>query len=89
MARITSGQFTVPTNEDAIVGTFHNQPSRIIIHQPTGPEKVYLGPPGVTTSTGMSLSAGSYVEFSMPPMTCLHAIAEAGNLTLQYIQLEA
>jgi len=54
---------------------------RNVVIRPVGGD-IYLGPAGVTTSTGLKLDNGTLFTYQIPPGQTLYAIAASGSHTV-------
>lgn len=60
---------------------------RKVLIQNVSTRTVFLGEAGVTTSTGIRLSAGSSIELEAGPQIDLHAIAQGGTADIRVLEL--
>lgn len=60
---------------------------RKILIQNVSTRTVYIGESGVTTATGIRLSAGSSMELEAGPQVDLHAIAQGGSADVRVLEL--
>ena len=82
---ITSNQVTCTTSATLIVPSDPDGCSVIVKN--TGDKKVYLGPVGVTSSTGFELASTgtNTLELVLGPGEALYGITASGNCTVSYI----
>lgn len=55
--------------------------------QNLGNRNIFIGASGVTTGTGIRMSAGSIAEFRLGPALSLHAVAQAGTQDIRLMEL--
>jgi hypothetical protein len=87
---ISASQKTVTTGAaleltDGTAATI-NQSYEIVVTNHDTANPVYLGPSGVTSSTGMKLAAGSAIGISLSFGERLYAIATGGSCTVGVLQ---
>lgn len=76
---IASAAFTVGTTEVALPTTALSGREEVII-QNRGPQPIYIGPTGVTTSTGLEIGKRSNVTLALGPSVDVYGISTvAGN----------
>jgi len=84
---ISSRQVTVGTAATAI-GEGLVPGSTFVLHTDTqGTHDIYVGPLGVTTSTGFALHSGSTLTINVPERVQLYAVTDSGTHTLYVLQI--
>jgi hypothetical protein len=79
-ASYVAGSLTITTSQlELKVGASKLDGRQVIMIQNTGNQTIYLGPTGVTTSTGIPLSKNQFI--SMPIGDSVSVFAITGNLT--------
>ncbi len=68
-----------PSDED-------QAPSRYVVISNGSGAAVFLGPPGVTTSTGLSLAASTTVAFWLHPDESVNGIVASTQTTVSYLE---
>ncbi len=85
--RISSRQVTVGTAAVA-VGEGLVPGSTFVLHTDTqGNHDIYVGPLGVTASTGFALHSGSTLTINVPERVQLYAVTNSGTHTLYVLQI--
>lgn len=80
---VTSGQITVGTTATLIVSAVGNGERVHVFNE--GGASVYLGPAGVTTSTGYELENRSGIELVLEPGESLYGVVATGTEVVDYI----
>jgi len=84
---ISSRQVTVGTAATAI-GEGLVPGSTFVLHTDTqGIHDIYVGPLGVTISTGFALHSGSTLTINVPERVQLYAVTDSGTHTLYVLQI--
>lgn len=83
---IRTGQITCNGTAQQIDGTSAN-PFKLVVHNSSSSDAIYLGNSDVTTSTGFDLHAKSTLVLEMPPLTTLFVIGPAGSPTLTWMSI--
>jgi hypothetical protein len=81
---MTSGAATVSTT--ALLVASSSGRRRIFV-QNLGNKAIFVGPSGVSTSSGMRIAAGSALEIPLGEHIPIHAVAESGTQDVRYMQL--
>ena len=85
--RISSRQVTVGTAAVA-VGEGLVSGSTFVLHTDTqGTHDIYVGPLGVTISTGFALHSGSTLTINVPERVQLYAVTDSGTHTMYVLQI--
>ena len=85
--KIASRQVTVGTAAVAI-GEGLVPGSTFLLHTDTqGNHDVFIGPLGVTISTGFAVHSGSTLTISVPERVQLYAVTDSGTHTLYVLQI--
>lgn len=71
---ISSGQASIGTAATLIDGTYHTMFS-LIIHNMDNTDTLYLGNSDVTTTTGLGLDKGQFIQIEMNPGEALYAVS--------------
>jgi hypothetical protein len=64
-----------------------NSGRRRILVQNLGNKAIYVGPSGVTVSSGIRIAGGAMLEIPLGEHLPIHAIAESGTQDVRYMQL--
>jgi hypothetical protein len=83
---VVTGQLLVTTTRAQIDGTSTN-PFRIIVHNASNTDNIYIGDENVTAATGLELHSHAYVTFELPAGERLFAISSSGNHSLTWMQI--
>jgi hypothetical protein len=83
---IITGQLEVSTTRVQIDGSSTN-PFKIIVHNASNSDNIYMGNENVTAATGLELHSHAYVTFEMPAGERLFAISSTGTHTLTWMQI--
>lgn len=75
---ILSTQLNASTTSAALLAS-QLAARRFLYVQNLGAQNIFVGASGVTTGTGIRMSAGSIAEFRLGPALSLHAVAQAGT----------
>ena len=93
--RIASKQFTLDSSTSDVeltAGVSGMKRKKLIVRCESGDDLiVYLGPDGVTTSTGLPMYPGDEIEFDVNDQAEMHAVVSAGgatSATVYIIELE-
>lgn len=81
---ITSGQLAVGTVATAIPETC-TMPFRLEVHNDDNTDDLYLGGPGVTTSTGMKVNKLEQLQVRMAPLDKIYAVSTKAGHQVSYI----
>jgi len=85
--RISSRQVTVGTAAVAL-GEGLVTGSTFVLHaDTTGNHDIYIGPVGVTTSTGLAFHGGSTLTINVPERVQLYAVTNSGTHTMYVLQI--
>ena len=82
---ISSGAMTVGTVASIIDGTF-NSNFRLIIHNNDNTDSVFLGGPDVTTTNGLKLDKGQFIQLEMNPLESVYAVSAKAGHTISYLK---
>jgi hypothetical protein len=82
---ITSGTVSVGTVASIIDGTY-NSNFRLIVHNNDNTDAVYLGGPDVTTTNGLKLDKGQFLQLEMNPLESVYAVSEKAGHTISYLK---
>ena len=81
---ITSGQVAVGTVATEIPETC-TMPFRLEIHNDDNTDDLYLGGPGVTTSTGMRVNKLEQLQVRLAPLDKVYAVSSKTGHNISYI----
>ena len=81
---IFSGQLTVGTAATVIPKTCV-MPWTLELHNDDNSDEIYIGPEGVTTTTGMQLNKLERLELSLAPLDYLYAVSTKAGHELSWI----
>ncbi len=73
---LITGQTSVGTAVVKIAGNYGYAPT-LHIHLADNTDKVYIGPAGVTTSTGLKLEKQAHVDIQLAQNDAMYAVASA------------
>ncbi len=80
--QVSVGTAAVAVGEGLVPG------STFVLHTDTGGNHdIYVGPLGVTTSTGFALHSGNTVTINVPERVQLYAVTNSGTHTLYVLQI--
>lgn len=80
--QVTVGTAAVAIGEGLVPG------STFLLHTDTqGNHNIFVGPLGVTTSTGFAVHSGSTLTIAVPERVQLYAVTESGTHTLYVLQI--
>lgn len=80
--QVTVGTAAVAIGEGLVPG------STFVLHCDTqGSHNIFIGPVGVTTSTGFALHSGSNLILSVPERVQLYAVSDSGTHELFVLQI--
>lgn len=82
---IGTGQASVATTETAVVAARNNRHAVMIINH--GTTAVYLGPTGLTTSTGVLLAGVVGASITIPTQAAIFGVVASGTQTVSYVEL--
>lgn len=77
---LTSNQITVAGTETAL-NTTSSSRREITIRNGHATDPLFIGPTGLSTSTGFSLAAGASVTVKLPPDTVIYGIRGSNAIT--------
>lgn len=83
---IITGQLEVSTTRVQLDGSSVN-PFKIIVHNSSASDNIYIGNENVTASTGLELHSHAYVTFELPAGERLFAISSSGTHSLTWMQI--
>lgn len=81
---IQTGQISVGTAATRVLGTSGNF-AHVILQNNDNTDAVYIGGPGVTTSTGLLLTKLEHHDFDVSPATELYAVSAKNGHILSYL----
>jgi hypothetical protein len=85
--RISSRQVTVGTAAVAL-GEGLVSGSTFVLHaDTTGNHDIFIGPVGVTTSTGLAFHGGNTLTINVPERVQLYAVTDSGTHTMYVLQI--
>ena len=80
--QVTVGTAAVAVGEGLVPG------STFVLHADTpGNHDIFIGPLGVTISTGLALHSGSTLTINVPERVQLYAVTNSGTHTLYVLQI--
>jgi len=83
---IQSGQLTVTTSAQLVYQADADGAKIAIHNDQTGTADIFLGPAGVTSSTGFHLGAKEELDnLDMGPNDAIYAITDSGTVALSWI----
>jgi hypothetical protein len=82
---ISSGGITVGTVATIIDGTF-NSNFRLIVHNNDNTDAVFLGGSDVTTTNGLKLDKGQFIQLEMNPLESVYAVSGKAGHTISYLK---
>ncbi len=82
---ISSGSMTVGTVASLIDGTNVSN-FRLIVHNNDNTDAVYLGGSDVTTTDGLLLDKGQFIQFEMNPLDSIYAVSGKTGHTISYLK---
>lgn len=82
---ITTGQLTVGTVSSIIDGTY-NSVFHLTIHNADSTQKIYIGGPNVTTTTGLGIEKLETRQFQMNALEEIYAISTKDNHTIHWLK---
>jgi hypothetical protein len=83
---ITTGQLTVGTTRQQI-DTSSNSNFKIIIHNRSASDNLFIGDSAVTADVGLELHNHSYVTFELSPGDELFVISSSGTHDLAWMKI--
>ena len=86
---VTAGQVTVDTTAGGTV-VYNNttaNPKRVILNVASGGQTVFLGPSGVTTTTGLALAAGDTVTIDLRGNDVVYGIVAATTQVVSHLEV--
>lgn len=81
---VGGGQVTVGTTATEIPETCV-MPFALQIHNDDNTDKVYIGGPGVTTTTGMRLNKLESIRLELSPLDRVYAVSSKTGHTISYV----
>lgn len=83
---LVTGQIATSATPQQIDGTSEN-PFRLIVHNSSSSDSIYLGNVDVTDTTGFDLHAKSTLTLELPPLSSLYVIGPAGNPVITWMRI--
>ena len=83
---LSSGQVSVGTAATLIDGVTSENPVFLHIHNSDNTDAVYVGPAGVTTSTGLMLQKLDDLEIILRPGNQIYAVSTKTGHTVSYLK---
>lgn len=81
-----TGQINVSTTPQQIDNTSTN-PFRLVVHNASASDSIYIGNSDVTVTTGLDLHAKSTLTLELPPMTYLWVVGKTSNHKLHWMHI--
>jgi hypothetical protein len=83
---ISTGQIVCTSSPQQIDGTSEN-PFKIVLHNASASDSIYIGNSNVTGSTGFDLHSKSTLTLDLPPLSALYVIATNGSPTINWMRI--
>ena len=83
---IRTGQIVTSATPVQIDGT-STSPYKLILHNASANDSIYIGNGDLTTSTGFDLHSKSTLTLDMPPLTNVWVIGPSGNPTINWMSI--
>lgn len=83
---ITTGQVVCTASPQQIDGTSEN-PFKLVLHNASSNDSIYIGNSDVTGSTGFDLHSKSTLTLDLPPLSALCVIATNGSPTIHWMRI--
>ena len=83
---ISTGQIVCSTSPQQIDGTSEN-PFKIVLHNSSSSDSIYIGNSDVTETTGFDLHSKSTLTLDLPPLSALYVIATNGSPTINWMRI--
>jgi hypothetical protein len=84
---ITTGQVIVTTGTAVQLDTSSVSNFKMILHNMSATDNIFLGNANVTAATGLELHNHSYITFEMQPNDALFAISSGGSHDLGWMKI--
>lgn len=82
---LSNGRLSVGTVAAPIDGVY-NQYARMILHNDDNTDAVYIGGPGVTTTTGLVLQKEQTIDIGLGPLEQLYAVSTKTGHTISFLR---
>lgn len=83
---LTTGQIATSPTPQQIDGTSEN-PYKLILHNASASDSIYIGNEDVTDTTGFDLHAKSTLILDLPPLSSIFVIGPAGNPVISWMRI--
>ena len=82
---LSSGRNSIGTVATPIDGVYNGY-ANITIHNDDNTDTVYIGGPGVTTTTGLTLQKEETLQFELAPLEQLYAVSSKAGHTISFLR---
>lgn len=83
---ISTGQIVCTSSPQQIDGTSEN-PFKIVLHNSSSSDSIYIGNSDVTVSTGFDLHAKSTLTLELPPLAALYVVCTNGSPAINWMRI--
>ena len=83
---ISTGQVVCTTSPQQIDGTSEN-PFKLVLHNASASDSIYIGNSDVTDTTGFDLHSKSTLTLDLPPLASLFVISTNGSPTIHWMRI--
>ena len=85
---ITTGQLTVGTGAPVQLDTSSVSNFKIILHNMSATDNLFLGNASVTAATGLELHNHSYITLEMQPNDALFVVSSSGTHDIGWMKIQ-
>ena len=82
---VSNGRVSIGTAATPIDGLY-NQHAHMVIHNDDNTDVVFIGGPGVTPATGLTLKKEDTLQFTLGPLEQLYAVSTKAGHTISYLR---
>lgn len=83
---IVTGQIVCTTSPQQIDSTSEN-PFKLVLHNASANDSIYIGNSDVTGSTGFDLHSKSTLTLELPPLASLYVVSTNGSPTINWMRI--
>ena len=83
---LVTGQIVCSATPQQIDGTSEN-PYKLILHNASALDSIYIGDADVTASTGFDLHSKSTLTLDLPPLSSIFVVCTNGSPTINWMRI--